>query len=423
VKAIFRVCLFIAFLCFAELAMGNTEPKAVIGEIDLREWSFTEQGSLQLSGQWAFHLNQLVDPSQIKNDDIPENLIDFPSIWNDISDSRNAGIGYATYQLRIILANHKDLLAIELPDTYCNYKLWINEKVIAQNGIVATNAEQSRPQWLPQTVTFQSISDTLDLVIHVSNYHHYKGGIREPIYLGLAETMQSRRHSYITFNAILCSGLLFMAFAFAITYFVKKKELALLYFSLLCLTWSIRSAFSYQYLFIRLFPDFLWEAALRIEYITLYFTMIWAILFLSKIFKEDVNTIVKAVLIGGNSIFAFTTLFAPTVFFTQLLPLYLSFCGVLILYAMVVTFQAWVYGRKGAWLVIISILLGIIIFGLDLFAYQVFAPFGPMVFYIGYLIIFSLNGICLLYVSGFIFKSQKDENIMRYEDYFGKETK
>jgi hypothetical protein len=423
VKSVFCLILCVLFHCFVKQAIGNADPKAVNGEIDLRRWNITEHNSLRLSGEWTFYMNQLVSPSEINNDHSSKSLIDFPSIWNDLSDSHSAGIGYATYQLRIILASHNDLLAVELPSTYCNYKLWINEKAIAQNGIVATTPERSKPQWLPQTITFQPTSDTLDLIIHVSNFHHYKGGIREPITLGIAKIMQGRYDSYFTFNTILCWGLLIMSLGFATIYSTKRKELALLYFSLLCLTWSIRSAFSNQYPAIVLLPNFPWEVAVRIEYITLYFTMIWAILFLSKIFKEDVNLIIKAVLIGGNSIFVFTTLFAPTVFFTQLLPIYLTFCGTLILYAIFVTLRAWLLGRKGAWLVIISISLGITIFGLDLFAYQIFAPFGPLVFYVGYLIIFILNGICLLYISGFIFKFKKDENIMYFDDYFNKEIK
>lgn len=418
-RAVFLVCIFAAFSAAPNLSLANPESKAINGEIDLRKWSFAKQGALRLSGQWDFYLNQLVSPSELKKDS-PKSQVDFPSEWNGISDSHNAGIGYATYQLRIILANHSNQLALELPHFYCNYKLWINEKVIAQNGEVATNAEESKPQWLPQTVPFQPASDTLHLVIQVSNFHHHKGGVREPIYLGLVDTMQARRNSLVTFNFILCFALLVMSLAFIIVYFIGNKNNAISFFAILCLAWGVRSVFSNNYLFISFFPNFPWDIAVRIEYLTLYFTMIYATLFLDSLFKEDVNFLIKYALIAGNFVFAFTTLFSPTLFFTQLLPIYLSFCAILIGYAIFVVTRAWVYGRKGVWLVITSILLGLIIFSFDLLAYEGFAPFNALIFYIGYLIIFSLNGLCLLYVYGFIFKSKKDESMMRFEDYFGK---
>ncbi|MFM9838629.1 MAG: 7TM-DISM domain-containing protein [Cyclobacteriaceae bacterium] len=419
-NVVIRFYLFILFSALSHLAQADPEPKAANGEMDLRQWNFAEQSALRLSGQWQFYLNQLVDPTEIKKEGALKNLIDFPSTWNGISDSHNSGIGYATYQLRIILPNHSNPLALELPDFYCSYKLWINEKLIAKNGEVATTAEQSKPQWLPQTVVFQPTADTLDIVIHVSNFDHYKGGIREPIYIGAVDQMQARRNSFVISNSILCVVLLLMSLTFLLIYFIGKKNISMSYFAIICLAWGIRSVFSNNYLFISLFPDFPWHIAVRIEYLTLYFTMIYAMLFLGSIFKDDVNFLVKYALIGGNLIFAFTTLFSPTVFFTQLLPIYLSFCAVLILYAIFVVLRALVYDRKGVWFVIASILLGILIFGVDLLAYQGLAPFNALIFYIGYLIMFSLNCLCLLYVSGFIFKSKKDESIMRFEDYFGK---
>lgn len=417
----FWFCLLIALYTSVGFLYANPEPKAIDGKIDLREWSFAGHSVLPLSGDWGFYINQLIAPDQIKKGSIPENVIDFPSTWNGISDSHNPGIGFATYQLRIILANHIHSLALELPHAYCNYRLWVNETLIAQNGEVSTKAEQSKPQWLPQTVSFQPTSDTLDLVIHVSNFHHYKGGIREPIYLGSADVMLARRNVFITANSILCIGLLLMSIFFVFIYFKSKKTSSMYYFAILCFAWGIRSVFSNHYLFIAIFPNFSWELTVRIEYLMLYCTMIYAMLFLGKLFEEDVNPLIKYALISGNFIFAFTTLFSPTLFFTQLLPVYLSFSGLLILYAIFVVLKAWVYGRKGVWLVISSILLGLIIFSLDLLAYEGLTPFNPLIFYIGYLVFFSLNGLCLLYVSGFIFKSKKDKSIMRFEDYFGKE--
>ena len=54
----------------------------------------------------------------------------------------------------------------------------------------------------------------------------------------------------------------------------RNNKLVVLYFALLCITWSIRSVFSNLYPVMLVLPDFSWEWLVKIEYLTLYFTVI-----------------------------------------------------------------------------------------------------------------------------------------------------
>ena len=62
--------------------------------------------------------------------------------------------------------------------------------------------------------------------------------------------------------------------------------------------------------------------------------------------------------------------YAPTVLFTRWIAVYLSFCGILLVYSAVIVLRAWINQRTGSTYLTISILLGILVFGYDVYAYE-----------------------------------------------------
>ena len=192
-------------------------------------------------------------------------MIDFPSLFK--SSKNEEGIGYATYLITVLVPTEERDFALAIPQIYSSYKLWVNGMAVAENGTVGKSLEECKPQWKPQTVVFQTESDTLSLVLQIANFHHAKGGIKEQIFMGKPSLMKFKRSvseiSKLTESAVLfCIG-----FFFVIIFFVHQKNKATLYFALLALTWSVRSVFSNLYLFISFYPGFDWNSMIRIEYI------------------------------------------------------------------------------------------------------------------------------------------------------------
>ncbi len=101
----------------------------------------------------------------------------------------------------------------------------------------------------------------------------------------------------------------------------------MIYFSLLCITWAVRSIFSNDYLVTQVYPGLDWNVLVRVEYLTLYLTMMWAILFLCGLFKNEGNRVMKYLLVAFNCGFAIYTLLVDPIEFTKLLPLYLISAG------------------------------------------------------------------------------------------------
>ena len=390
---LFLLCFDIIF-CVAQVE----QPRMERGVIDLRQWDFEKQGEVKLNGSWHFSWKQLLSPSEI-NKANSKDYFEFPSVWNGKSSvyEKLSGQGFATYSADVLFDSTVSVLSISLPDFYCNYILWVNGKRLASNGKVGTSRKDSEGQWLPLTVIFPVRESTLHFVLQVSNFQHNKGGCNDDIYLGLPEQQYQKRELAVISNIILFGGLGLIGFFFVILFFFFRHEKAALYFAAICITWAIRSVFTNLYLFINWMPNFDFELGAKIEYLALYLTATWGVLFVSNLFPEDTNQKVKNVMLILNSLFILVTLATPAFTYSMLLSAYLVLVWIILCYVAFVVVMAIIYGRKGAWFSVISILLGIIMFSYDLLTFTEFLNFNPLVFNIGYITIFLLNATAFAY--------------------------
>lgn len=381
--------------------------------IDARRINLSES-SFALNGSCLYFESQLLTPQECRSANGVR--INFPSLFKP--KENEDGVGYATYLLTVLVPGGEKDFAISLPQMYSSYKLWANGNVIAQNGEVAKTENECVPQWMPQTVSFQIQSDTLSLVLQIANFHHAKGGTKESIYLGKPQLMNFKRSVSVISKSVESLALFIIGIFFLLIFLVRHRSKATLYFSLLALTWSVRSVFSNIYLFISYFPDFSWNAMVRIEYLTLYLTMIWAILFLTNLFNSETNLLIKYALVFSNILFILFTVSSQPRIFTQGLNVYLIASGVLLAYGAYVIIHAWLNERVGSGLLTITIILGLNIFGYDIFVYEGFSSYDPVIFSAGYVIIFTLMSIALASHVSMIKSKPSKASSLTYEDFY-----
>jgi hypothetical protein len=404
---------FLLLFCFAHgLSAQGSGASVVNGVIDARHWEMSKT-SLALSGYCKFFDHQLLSPSECKT--AVGVVTEFPSLFKS---KDKEGIGYATYLLTVIVPHGEKKLAISIPQVYSSYKLWINKDVVAENGVVAKTKEECKPQWKPQTVPFQSDSDTLSIVLQIANFNHAKGGIKELIYIGDASLMKFKRSVSEVSKFAESAALFTIGVFFLIIYFIRGRNKATIYFSLLTITWAIRSLFSNLYLFISLYPDFDWATMVRIEYIALYMAMTWAVLFLTSLFHNEANIIIKYGLIFCNIIFTGFSIYSPPRVFTQGLNVYLIVSGILLFYGAYIVIRAWINERTGSGLLTLSVILGINIFGYDIFVYEGFSSYDPVIFSSGYVLIFLLMALALASHINLIKTRQTATTKLTYEDLY-----
>lgn len=410
--------VFLACFCILSTsasAQPADTPKIDQGVLDLRNWSF-ETHKIALAGNWLFFENELLTTPV----NTSATVTYFPEV---LSKTGHPGVQFGTYSAILILPSTHNKLAFEIPQLYCSYKLFANGKLVAENGKPGTTKATTTPQWMPQVREFES-GDTLQVVLQVSNFYHYNTGSKQPIYVGSASVLKSHERIAVKSNLAECIILFVLGLAFVIIYYLRhEKKKITLYFSLLCISWAVRSVFSNIYLFIGFFPDFDWAWMVRIEYITLYSMMIWTVLFFSRLFPNESSNIIKYIFVIGNCTFIAETLFMPPIFFTKWIGLYLIVAALVLVHSTVITIRALIRERAGVWYLVFSLVLALILFSYDIVVFEgFFQYYDAPLFSVGYIVIFLLMGVALFYHLK-IFKSDGASGTLTFERLVRKECR
>lgn len=367
--------------------------------VDAREWDFSKR--LALKGEWTFVENKILayDSRTMQNG----RRILFPSLWNDMR-AGGRGTGSATYGLNVVVPHGVSDWVFEIPPLNNSYNLWVNGTLIAYAGTVSDKSEETKPQWIYQLGEYSTNADTLKVILQVANYHHYKGGATRPIYLGKREPIESH-FNWAMGSSIAESIILFLsAICFLLHYRTCRKRV-ILYFALLCMTWSIRAMFSNMYPLAWMFPEINWEWSVKVEYITLYLTVVWAALFFHTLFDDISNAVITYLAVVVNAFFLIFTLLTPAIIYTRWISIYLAVAFLVILYGVAMIARALIFDRAGSWFLMGSICIGILLFGYDIAAYHLSFSYNLVLMNIGYLLIFALTTVGLLYHVG-IFKTR-----------------
>jgi hypothetical protein len=386
------------------------------GTIDARGWDFSNR--LPLKAEWMFVENKLLNPDGISSREGRPVL--FPSLWNDMR-SGGRGTGCATYWLTVVVPPGLSNWSFEIPPMNNSYNFWVNGKLIASAGVVGDRAEDSSPQWIYKVGEYFAKTDTLNLVLQISNYHHYKGGASRAIYLGKAEPVRAHFNwaigSSIAESIILfSSGLLFLFYY----YYRLNRKHAVLYFALLCLTWSIRAVFSNVYPLAWMFPGIDWEWSVKTEYISLFLMVVWAALFFHELFSDISNALLTYLAVALNVFFIIFTLLTPAIIYTRWISIYLSVAVFVILYGVTMIVQALIFEKEGSWFLMGSIWIGIVLFAYDIAAYHISFPYNLALMNLGYILIFALTTVGMLYHIGVLKTKNLRGDSMTMQDIYGR---
>ena len=197
------------FIGCGQIGQNNNQPLAAKGVLDLSQWNFATEGPVALSGEYEFYWQQHLAPENFSQAQRPEmsGFMPVPAAWNghELNGTKLPGTGYATYRLTVLL---KDSIARELAlkffDMGTACAVFINGKKILSVGQAGLTPETTAPGYLPQIVDFALNANRLELIYHVSNFHHTRGGAWELVYLGTDEQLNKIRERRLALDLILC---------------------------------------------------------------------------------------------------------------------------------------------------------------------------------------------------------------------------
>jgi signal transduction histidine kinase len=258
------------------------------GVLDLRNTQLNEQSYLNLNGEWRFHWQKLIDPSTRLDvfEQDPGLLVHVPSYWKSytLDGQPLPGMGYGTYSLTILLPeDYRSTLCFDIPIFDVAYTFYLNERLVDTNGQVGSSREEEEPWYEPSSFCYVPDSDTLHLLIQVSNFHHRRGGFWKSIYTGGSEKVLGKMEHRRMYNYSTIGILFFFFFFYLIFWFFSKWNRMMLLFALTVFGILIRTVNTGLY-FSNSFVEAPWTWQIRMEYLGSYVAFVFGMLFLNQIF-------------------------------------------------------------------------------------------------------------------------------------------
>lgn len=240
-----------------------SQPHASQGELDLSYWKFTDQQTITLNGQWNFTPGTFIHPSTSFSDTSrTANLTQVPGTFNDTSPESNFG----TYRLRVLLPTSNASYGIHIPEIKTAYRLYVNGSLLYESGHPDENPIGTISKVVPYTGNFTVEQSTMDIVIHVSNFHyHHEGGIIQSIKFGTPSAVLNEIHFSENMQLLVGIILLLHMLYIVILLFVGHRQKELLYFAGIILFALIVTLIDDDKMLLQWFPiNFEWAVRLRI---------------------------------------------------------------------------------------------------------------------------------------------------------------
>lgn len=256
--------------------------------------------------------------------------------------------GYATYRLRVLLPDRSSLpvgssnepelksnkndrrsVSISMTNVGSAYAMYINGTLVSQKGIVGKSKEESEPFMQSQIFSIDEYINTpkegekklsllsvdkneIDILVHVSNFHHFRSGIWDNIKLGATNEIDKAAKQKFVLDIILFSSLFVLGFYHLILYFSRKKDSAPLFFGVLCILFALRTISINERMILNAFPMIPFTVVHKIEYFSFYFGAYLLTQFVRSLFPNEFS---KKWLLGFSVVF--TSLSILPIFFSM----------------------------------------------------------------------------------------------------------
>lgn len=342
----------ILFNCAESLISNKTAPRVENGVLDLRTWNLEKDGPLALDGKWEFYWNTHLKPGDFTGETPPtrDGFIEVPGTWNgyEINGKKINGEGYATYRLKIHLANSGQILAFKFLDMATSFSVYLDGKKLMSAGFPGITIQSTIAQFYPRVVEFSPDSASLEVVILASNFHHRKGGAWEPILLGVSADIWQIRQRALNLNFFLFGGILMMGLYHMGLFIIRAKEKSILFFGIFCFLIATRSLVTGERYLIGLFPDFSWEVYTKIAYLTFYIAAPVFAMYFRYIFPKEIPRYAISLVIVVSALFSGVVLVTTAKIYSHTLPIFQIFTVVASGYGFYALILALIRKRQGA---------------------------------------------------------------------------
>ena len=360
------------------------------GVINLQGVDFNEKTVVELSGQWAYYQGIFAFPEDFEEDFFTKSkeLVDIPMVWDALTayTKDKPGNFYGTFRLNVEFDKTiTQPLSLKLNGIMTNYRVFINGKSYGAVGIPGRTEKTSTPDTTTKIITFIPDSNKVEIVLQVSNFHHYIGGISDHLLLGSKDAITSLRERNISFEFFLFGAIIMMALYHLGIFLSNKFGTSPLYFAMFSSLIALRIIVMGEKIFLTLFSFCSYDVLIKLEYLTFYAGFPIFLLYIQSLYEDTCNKKINIFYYTTSAIFISLIILFKVSVFTCSLPFFqaITFSG--IIYVFYVLSKAVKKREEGA---------GLFLFFITLFCIAVISdilyinglievgPFTPFAFFI-----------------------------------------
>lgn len=205
-------CLFFSGLYFfnSKNTTGTRQPES--GTLTLTEQDFEDHTIYFLTKNWEFYYGALLTPEDLQNNDLKGAYAESVNIGdvNNFSyyNPYREAHGCGTYVMHLTLPSEKKRYAIELPEIYSSYILYIDGKMVSSGGSLPETSEKTGYTEGVQTriCSFEA-SGLCTLLLAAADYSHYYSGMTFAPAIGYEQNILQHTYRNILFYtaiSVLC---------------------------------------------------------------------------------------------------------------------------------------------------------------------------------------------------------------------------
>ncbi len=301
--------LFVLFIWYAKDIqrlenINYTEINSVNGVWDLSETDFSDT-VIGLRGD-VLYFDELMTPSEF------EENIENAKIGNPI-DFNSA----RTAKLTVVMPD-SELYRLSTIGDFAR-KIYINGDLVGSFGNVTNDKDTFEAQFDELSVDMKPIENKYELIIQGGNFVHREGTsyanttISEPELLNQSELLRTGIETFMV-------GTIFVLFIMhlLVAALLGNKRLNIA-FSFVCFLFGLRLSLIGSKVLYDFLPDFPWEIAFRLEYISVSLSSVLLLFIIYLQFKDSLNKVVIIILSSSFMVFTILFTFADTVTVSHLM--------------------------------------------------------------------------------------------------------
>ena len=291
---------------------------------DYAQVNFAEGATVTIRGKVEFYWGELLTPNDFRrsrhNKPAP---LKIPSSWTELipTDHSLPATGCATYRFSLIVPRLEapKQYALYIPLQYSSYRLWVNGKQLDEAGKVANNPydAEAKPHYaLARIRENLRETDTLEVILQMSNYSFPVAGLVTPIKFGTYDKLLQDTQWSANLLFFVLGLLILLAIVNLILFRLHNNDQTALWIAVASIFTAINLAFSTNGIFVN-FLNLSWSYYHKIVYLSGMGAAMSLFLFMHCRYRKRLKDVYVHWLMGIGMAIAIFVFFTPVAVFTM----------------------------------------------------------------------------------------------------------